>query len=398
LFFASTLSFFVVFGPPTQEHHQGHDRKTDYSFSPYGKAILDIVDNKEYTAWENLFGLTSKYWKRRDGSDHILVFSEPMHGLYHPRSKRGNFHFIHTQKQLASPIVISVELSTTFVNMYPKCAAKNILVPYPNTQGGWFNGKLEQQAIDTALGANLTTLTSDAALPAERDLLGTPSSRPRPVSQFYAAGNHGTCTRLRKAMQADYNSCSKSHTVLTKALSAGHNSLGMRLATFCPCPGGDSPSAKRMFDALIAGCIPIILSEDFVWPFTKEFDPSLDLDPSDFSLRFSATDYDTPLLDSRTCEPHNSSRPGLQAALEALPASEIERLRRGVARAGLLYSWYAQDQALPENPLRDGVLPNGGTAHFVVQALADRAGGKRWPACGDEMEQGPKEDVRQFKC
>ena len=41
-----------------------------------------------------------------------------------------------------------------------------------------------------------------------------------------------------------------------------------RQTTFCPCPSGDSPSAKRMFDALHAGCIPTILSHDVVWLYS----------------------------------------------------------------------------------------------------------------------------------
>mmetsp|Transcript_5052 Transcript_5052/g.12594 ORF Transcript_5052/g.12594 Transcript_5052/m.12594 type:complete len:132 (-) Transcript_5052:3704-4099(-) len=34
---------------------------------------------------------------------------------------------------------------------------------------------------------------------------------------------------------------------------------------WAPCPGGDTPSAKRMFGAIQVGCIPVILSADFVW-------------------------------------------------------------------------------------------------------------------------------------
>jgi hypothetical protein len=43
----------------------------------------------------------------------------------------------------------------------------------------------------------------------------------------------------------------------------------MRRSTFGPCGG---PSAKRMFDALLAGSIPVILSHDFV-ALHEEFDP-----------------------------------------------------------------------------------------------------------------------------
>lgn len=389
--------FYVPYLPST-EHHMGHDSKTNYDFSPYGRAILQIIENQDYTDWETMFGLTSEYWKRRGGSDHILVFSEPMHGLFHPRSKRGNYHFISSQKQLSPPIVISIELSTAFVTMYPKCAAKNILVPYPNTHGDWFNGAQANQAQQLLSQAGVTTQTSNAALPAEQKLAAQGELDARPVAQYYSAGNHGTCTKLRRAMQADYKTCAESYAALNDKLQASQNAVGMRLSTFCPCPGGDSPSAKRMFDALIAGCIPVILSKDFVWPNTKEFDQLLALDPADFSIRLNATDYDTPFLDGTTCRPLDATRPGMQADLEAIPAAEIERLRRGVAQAGRLYAWYAESTTLPQNPLRDGILPNGGTAHFVVQALAERAEGKRWPPCEEEMKVPRGPDPRQFFC
>lgn len=389
--------FYVPYLPST-EHHMGDDRKTDYSFSLYGKAILDILDNKDYTGWETMFGLTSKYWKRRNGSDHILVFSEPMHGLYHPRSKRGNFHFIHSQKQLTPPIVISVELSTAFVSMYPKCAAKNILVPYPNTHGDWFNGVMANQADELLVSANMKTGNSNFALGSEQKLARSGDTTARPLAQFYAAGNHGTCTNLRRAMESDYRKCSSSYTALQQQLRAPNNDIGMRLTTFCPAPGGDSPSAKRMFDALIAGCIPIVLSADFVWPSTQEFDPTLSLNPNDFSIRLNASDYDIPMLNTTTCQALDKNRSGLQAYLEAIPETRILQLREGARKAGKLFSWYAESEHLPQNPLRDGSLPNGGAAQFVVQALADRAEGKRWPECEEEMKQPHRKDPSQFQC
>ena len=153
-----------------------------------------------------------------------------------------------------------------------------------------------------------------------------------------------------------------------------------------------------MFDALIAGCIPVILSEDFVWPATKEFDPLLQLDPLDFSIRLNASDYDSELLDHTTCRPLNDIKPGLQAYLESIPTSELARLRRGVALAGQLFSWYAVSDQLPQNPLREGILPDGGTAHFVVQALAERAGGQRWSACESELTLPRGPDPSKFKC
>jgi hypothetical protein len=109
-------SLFYVPYLPSMEYHNG-SLYGDYKTSPFGEALIQATTQGTYDLWESTFGLTSKYWQRRNGSDHILVMSEPLHGLNHPRSKRGNYHFIHSQKQLTPPIVVSVELSTTFVEM-----------------------------------------------------------------------------------------------------------------------------------------------------------------------------------------------------------------------------------------------------------------------------------------
>jgi hypothetical protein len=394
--------FYIPYLPST-EHHIADEVKIDMSESPYGKAIRRIIEKRDYTMWEDYYGLTSQYWKRRNGSDHILVFSEPLHGLLHVSQMRGNRHYVGTQKQLSEPIAVSIELSTTFVKMYPKCASKNILMPYPSTDGKQFNGAYQRQARD--LLAKIQQQQQNASLLQQSQAAGERNSTSsshggssgsvRPIAQFYKAGSHGECAQLRRSLKQDYQSCAKSFTALNKMNAATQHQLAMQMATFCPCPGGDSPSAKRHFDALISGCIPVILSEDFVWPFTKEFDPTIALDPSDFSIRLNASEYFDPLLDPKTCQPINSAKPGLQAYLDSVSAQELQRLRKGVAKMGKMYSWYQFREDLGENPLLDGVLPDGGAAHWLVQALADRAEGKKWPACEAELKQHDltKEDL-----
>lgn len=146
-----------------------------------------------------------------------------------------------------------------------------------------------------------------------------------------------------------------------------------------------------MFDSLIAGCIPVILSKEFVWPFTNEFDPSIDLDPSAFSVRLPASDYETPLLDPNTCQPLDPQKPGLQSVLDRIPPEEIRKLQEGAAKAGRLFSWYKENPELPLNLLKERILPDGGTAHYVVRMLEERAAGKLWPACRDELASMPAE-------
>ncbi len=458
--------FYIPYWPAT-EFHDGDRMLGSYEQTPYGKALQDAIADGNYGNWEKTFGLTSKYWQRRGGSDHIMVYSEPMHGLWHPRNKRGNYHFIRSQYQLKAPIAISVELSTTFVDMYPMCAKKNILMPYPNTDGRWFNGALDQETMailaemglhkasdspaalssevqleqrvllssaTAAVAGDGTTTTGGVIVPAAEEG-GRP---PRVLAQFYRGGNHGECKGLRVSMTNDYR-CTPSGQHASKHKITNF-AYGYRQATFCPCPGGDSPSAKRMYDALFAGCIPIILSHDFVWPFTTEFDrasanlhsastaisstgtgrregtrtnhleddvvshsKAVVLNPHDYSIRLDVQNHEMAKFDAECQRIGGNKRnhTDLQSLLDAVPEEEILRLRDGVARAAYAYSYYQFHPDLPDNPLREGILPDGGAAHVLVRALEERASGKLWMDCQNELEgKNPdKEDhVSNFQC
>jgi len=60
--------FYVPFLASTELRRAREDQITAYfASSSYGDAILDILDKGDYKAWEDRFGLTSKYWKRRNG-------------------------------------------------------------------------------------------------------------------------------------------------------------------------------------------------------------------------------------------------------------------------------------------------------------------------------------------
>jgi hypothetical protein len=168
-----------------------------------------------------------------------------------------------------------------------------------------------------------------------------------------------------------------------------------------------------MFDALFAGCIPVILSHDYVWPFTREFDrlipepvssevaTSIILDPNDYSIRLNVPDHKFPKFDKDTCKRVAPESQGdLQRVLEAISPDEILRLREGATKAAAAYSYYRPSPTLPDNPLKEGILPDGGAAHLLIQALEERAEGKLWPACKEELKQhDPSLDrVNRFLC
>ncbi|PIN23509.1 Acetylglucosaminyltransferase EXT1/exostosin 1 [Handroanthus impetiginosus] len=43
--------------------------------------------------------------------------------------------------------------------------------------------------------------------------------------------------------------------------------IGMRKSIFCLSPAGDTPSSARLFDAILSGCIPVIVSDELELPF-----------------------------------------------------------------------------------------------------------------------------------
>lgn len=49
-------------------------------------------------------------------------------------------------------------------------------------------------------------------------------------------------------------------------------SRGMHTSKFCLNPAGDTPSACRLFDAIVSLCVPVIVSDDIELPFEDIID------------------------------------------------------------------------------------------------------------------------------
>ena len=109
-------------------------------------------------------------------------------------------------------------------------------MPHPNTDGRWFNSKTETTAFSIAEKAGMLDLmTSPAALQAEKELakmlpdnsnnsegiLDDYSNQqinlPRVMAQFYKAGTHGACYKLRRSMESAYI-CSPSYQFIQQKM------------------------------------------------------------------------------------------------------------------------------------------------------------------------------------
>lgn len=105
--------------------------------------------------------------------------------------------------------------------------------------------------------------------------LGPKEGQQRSELLFYRGGNHGECMSIRRAL-ADIMKAMTPHSIGLR------HALGYQNALYCPVPVGDSPSSKRMYDAMNMGCVPVVLSDDIVWAYSTSTGGLLD--PKYFSI------------------------------------------------------------------------------------------------------------------
>lgn len=99
---------------------------------------------------------------------------------------------------------------------------------------------------------------------------------------------------------------------------------GMRKSTFCLSPAGDTPSSARLFDAIVSGCIPVIVSDELELPFEGI------LDYRKIALFVSSSD---------------AIQPGwLLTFLKSVTTTQLQEMRRNLAKFSghFMYSSPAQ--------------------------------------------------------
>ena len=96
--------------------------------------------------------------------------------------------------------------------------------------------------------------------------------RNRPFFLFYLGGYRINAIDVRAQVDAGIQELSlipnlkmSVHVFNSESLRA--HMLDVLDATFCPCPRGDSDDTRRIFTAILGGCIPVIASDWIVLPF-----------------------------------------------------------------------------------------------------------------------------------
>jgi hypothetical protein len=332
-------------------------------------ALINLLENKDSKLWMETFKISDKYWYKHDGGDHIIAMPAPVTNLRHETSKRGFFHYmIH----LYPPIFLALEYSSSFVNEYPICTQqKNILIPYPTTDPDLYNGKLH------------------AGLVERNSLL------------YYAGGMHGDCVEVRRAMKFLIQNSSSLPGVLphVKHIQA-EREHGFRAATFCPVPVGDSPSSKRMYDVLNFGCIPVVLSDDLVWAYSRHVGGPVDPELFMIQIPQIVVQYTSQVLLKRfelnkekfgilpdgefiynlLEQSYNENKDyqngiyvnPLVQILQKISQKNINILRSGVLSAAPSFRYYKLRNDMINIPTSIHEFPSGGAIDLIVKQLIDR--------------------------
>lgn len=103
----------------------------------------------------------------------------------------------------------------------------------------------------------------------------------------------------------------------------------MRDSTFCLIPEGDTPSSRRLFDAMMSGCIPVFIT----WGYERPFENLIPYD--DFSIRISP---------KRWLRGSHGNGGNAEAQLQidelfAMPREKIQELRYEMAKYIKYINW-----------------------------------------------------------
>ena len=122
-------------------------------------------------------------------------------------------------------------------------------------------------------------------------------------------------------------------------------------------------------------CVPVIVSNEFIWPFSPPLSDALD--PSTFSLS---------MKHSEVVEDINN----LPSLLFGISEENYQKLHQNVLDTVSNFSYWSFPTYSPSsNPLVDEIIPDGGAIDNIMNELTKRKREgitKRWEACKKERK------------
>ncbi|KAJ4821993.1 putative arabinosyltransferase arad1 [Turnera subulata] len=196
---------------------------------PGGAASGSVPEYSDEKMQEELVEWLEKqeYWKRNKGRDHVIMAGDP-NALYRVLDRVRN----------------AVLLLSDFGRVRPDQGSlvKDVIVPYSH-RINTYNGEISVENRNTLLFFMGNRYRKDGGK--IRDLLFQMLE-----SEEDVIIKHGTQSR-------------ENRRAATK---------GMHSSKFCLNPAGDTPSACRLFDAIVSLCIPVIVSDSIELPFEDVID------------------------------------------------------------------------------------------------------------------------------
>ncbi|XP_028784256.1 probable arabinosyltransferase ARAD1 [Neltuma alba] len=214
LFFVPFFSSLSLIVNPIRPPGTTDSEKPVYSDEQNEEALVEWLEEQEY-------------WKRNDGRDHVFVASDP-NALY----------------RVVDRVKNSVLLVSDFGRLRPDQGSiiKDVVIPYSH---------------------RIRVYDGDVGLDNRKTLLFFMGNR-------YRKEGGKIRDTLFQILEKEKDVIIKHGAQSRESRRAA--SQGMHTSKFCLHPAGDTPSACRLFDAIVSLCVPVIVSDSIELPFEDTID------------------------------------------------------------------------------------------------------------------------------
>ncbi|KAI4319009.1 hypothetical protein MLD38_032659 [Melastoma candidum] len=227
--------------------------RNSHDFGPIKRTVVDYIDvlSRKYP-----------YWNRSSGLDHFMLACHDW----------------------------GPETSTAVQNLYKNSIR---VLCNANTSEGFNPSK------DVSF-PEINLLTGST-----HGLLGGPSPSRRPILAFFAGGLHGPIRPILLQHWENKDDDMKVYKYLPKGMSYYDM---LRKTRYCLCPSGYEVASPRVVEAIYTGCVPVLISDHYVAPFSDV-------------LNWRSFSVEVPV----------SEIPNLKRILEGISSRQYIRMQRRVA-------------------------------------------------------------------